>query len=215
MMAALVLGVAAAGCGGGSEQREAEQAADQIRQGAEQIQRGAEQLAGSGAEELARGFEQMAQGFQQLAQSDVTVVDYEALKAALPQVDGWTQSNARGEQMSAPIRHSRAEARYTRGDSSIELEITDSAMNQLMLAPMAMFLAAGFEERSDEGFRRSTKIGAHPAFEEWDTDARRGEVTVVVGNRFIVQATGHDVNDLSEVRALVEAVDLVRIAGLN
>lgn len=213
MMAIVALG-ATIGCGSG--QSDAERAAEQIREGAEQVQRSAEQMAGDGAQDLARGLEQMAQGFQQMAQqSDVEVVDFEALKAALPQVDGWTQGNARGEQMSMPIRHSRAEAQYTRENGSVELEITDSAMNQLLLAPMSMFLSAGYSERSDEGFKRSAKIGGHPAMEEWNSSSKRGEVIVVVDNRFIVQATGHDVDDLDTVRQFIDAIDLSKLAGLN
>ncbi len=217
MLTVAVLG-AAVGCGG-SEQREAEQAAreaaDAVQQGAETARQGAEDAAASGLEGLASGLNQMAQGLQQMAQSDVEVVDFEVLKAALPQVEGWTQANARGEQMSAPIRHSRAEAQYSQGNSSIELEITDSAMNQLLLAPMSMFLSTGFSERSDEGFKRATEIGGNPGLEEWNSASRRAEVTAVVANRFIVQATGHGVDDIESVRQFVEAVNLSQLAGTN
>ncbi len=198
MIAGFVL-AAAAGCGS-SENRQAEQAAQQIQQGAEQVQRSAEE---------------MAQGLQQMAQSQAEVVDFEVLKGLLPTVNGWTQSGARGEQISMPMKFSRAEAQYSRGESSVDLEITDSALNQMLLAPMSMFLASGYSERSDEGFKRATKIGAHPGLEDWNSGTRRGEITAVVNNRFIVQATGHDVEDLAAVRQVVDAIDLAKLSALK
>ena len=209
---------AAVGCGS-SEQQQAEQAAEQaaqqIQQGAEQIQRSAEQMAGGNADAMTQGLQQMAQGFQQMAQGQGEPVDFEVLKAALPQVNGWEQSNPRGEQLSMPMKFSKAEARYTRGNSRVELEITDSAMSQLLLAPMSMFMASGYSERSDEGFKRAAKIGAFPGIEDWNSQSKRGEVTAVVGNRFIVQATGHDVADLAAVRQVLDAVDLNKLAALK
>lgn len=182
------------------------------------MQQGAEAMAkatGQDTEQMAQGLQQMAQGFQQMAQGTAKPVDFEVLKALLPELGGWTRTNARGEQVNMPIAISRAEARYQRGDSTIELEITDSALSQLLLAPMSMFLGAGYSERSDEGFKRSTKIGGQPGYEEWNTDSKHGEVTTVVANRFIVKADGRDVSDLAPVRQLIEAVDVSKLAGMK
>jgi hypothetical protein len=190
---------AAAGCGG-AENQPAEQAAPQSQQDAEQVQRGAEQV---------------AKAPPQIAQDHAEVVDFELLKSLLPSVNGWTQSGARGEQVSMPMEFSHAGVRYSRGDSSVALEITDSALNQMLLGPMSMFLASGYSERSDDGFKRSTKIGGHPGVEDWNSAARRGEITAVVNNRFIVQATGHDVDDLAAVRQIVDAVDLAKLSALK
>lgn len=213
IMAGIAL-AAAVGCGG-SQERQAEQAAQQIQEGAEQMQRAAEQMAQGGADQMAQGLQQMTQGLQQMAQSQGDVVDYEVLKGLLPQVSGWTQAGARGEQLSMPMKVSRAEARYTKGDSNVELEITDSALHQMLLAPFSMYLAAGYSERSDEGFKRSAKIGGFPGIEDWNSSSRRGEVTAVVNNRFVVQATGHDVEDLAAVRQIVDAIDLSKLAALK
>lgn len=216
-MATLVLGVTAA-CGKSTEQQQAEKAAEQIQQGAQAMQQGAEQMARGAqqsSEQMAQGLQQMAQGFQQMAQGSGTTVDYEELKALLPEVDGWVKGDARGEQVTMPVKVSRAEARYRKDDSSIELEIVDTAMSQLLLAPMSMFLASGYSERSDEGFKRAAKVGGHPGMEEWNKDSKRGEVTAVVNNRFIVQATGHDVADLSAVRKVAESVNLSKLASLK
>lgn len=217
VVASLVL-AAAAGCGKSTEEQQAEKAAEQIQQGAQTMQQGAEQMARGAqqsSEQMAQGLQQMAQGFQQMAQGAAKTVDFEELKALLPEVDGWTRGDARGEQVNLPVSMSRAEARYRQDNSSIELEITDTALNPLLLAPMSMFLTSGYSERSDEGFKRATKVGSHPAMEDWNSRSKRGEVTAVVANRYIVQATGHDVTDLAPVRAVVEAVNLSKLASLK
>lgn len=213
VIASLVL-AATIGCRS-SEQKQAEDAARQIQEGAAAIQRAAEQAGQGSAEQTAQGLQQLAQGLQQMAQGQTKAVDFETLKTLLPTVSGWTQSDAHGDEVTTPIAYSRAEAQYRKGDSTVRLEIMDSAMSQVMLAPLSMFLASGYSERSDNGFKRATKIGEHPAMEEWDNSARGGDVTTVVGNRFIVKASGNQVDDLAVIRQVVEAIDLSKLAALN
>ncbi len=110
---------------------------------------------------------------------------------------------------------SHATAEYQKGDASIDVEITDSSFNELVLSPFTIFLAAGFSERSSEGFTKSVPLGGHPGYEKWNNDSRRAEVTVVVGNRFIVQAIGRNVDSVDPVRALVKSVDLKKLASLK
>lgn len=215
VLPALALTLAACG---GSEQQQAENATQQMQQSAQQMQQAAEQMAQgaeNSSEQMAQGLQQMTQGFQQMAQGSATPVDFEVLKAALPEVGGWTMGDARGEQMNMPMAMSRAEAEYSRDSSRVELEIIDSAMSQLLLAPMSMFLSSGYSERSDEGFKRAAKINGHPGMEEWNAETRRGEATAVVANRFIVKATGHAVESLDTVRAVLDAVDFAKLATLK
>lgn len=201
-----------------AQQTNVQAAAANIQQGAEQVKQGAQQLAQAtqdSSTQMALGLQQVARGFQQMAQASTTSVDFEQLKSLLPEVAGWTRSDARGEQMTMPVSYARAQARYEKDRAHIELEITDTALNQLLLAPVAMFVAAGYSERSDEGFKRATKIANQPGMEEWNVDSRRAEVTAVVGHRFIVHATGYDVDGIGPVRSLVEAVDTAKLPTLK
>ena len=218
LISAVVLTLAA-GCGKSEQQKQSEEAAKTMEEAAKTMQKGADQVARGaqqGSDQMAQGLQQMAQGLQQMSQSQTAkVVDYEELKALLPEFPGWTRSEARGEQLSAPVAYSRAEAVYRKDDSRIELEITDSAMSQMLLAPMAMFLGSGYSERSDDGFKRSVKIGGHPSMEEWNAGSKRGEVTALVGGRYLVHASGDDVASLDPVRAAVEGVNLGKLASLK
>ncbi|HVZ20693.1 MAG TPA: hypothetical protein VG871_06505 [Vicinamibacterales bacterium] len=217
VIAGIVL-ASVAGCGKSAQQQQAEEASKKIEEGAKAMQEGANAMANSAQQssnQMAEGLQKMAQGFQQMAQGSAKVVDYEELKPLLPDVNGWTKSDAKGEQLSMPVSYSRAEARYQKDDSSVELEITDTALSQLLLAPMSMFLASNYSERSDDGFKRAAKVAGYPGFEEWNKDSKRGEVTAVINNRFIVHGTGHDVSDLAPVHQVVDAVNFSKLAAIK
>jgi hypothetical protein len=210
--------IAAIGCGKSEAEKQAEEAAKNIEKGAQAMQEGANQMAQAAQDSsqlMAQGLQQMAQGFQQMAQGSAKAVDYEQLKALLPEISGWERSDARGEQVSAPIQSSRASANYRNGEARLELEIVDTALSQLLIAPIKMFLNVGFSERSDDGFKRATKVGGQPAFEEWNVESKHGEVTAVVGDRFIVASKGYDVENLDTVRKLVESVNLSKLSALK
>ena len=212
---------AMAGCGKSEQQKQAEQiaeAAKQVTAGAEQAAKGAQaaaQGAATASDQLAQGLSQFAKGLGQMAQSSAPAVDYEKLKGLIPEIAGWTRSAPRGEQVTAPFKMSKAEARYEKGGSSIKLEIADSSFNQLILAPLSMFMAMGFEEKSDDGYTKATKISGLPGFEKWQHAGKDGEVTVVVANRFIVNADGNNVENIDIVRKAVQAVDLSKLAGMK
>jgi hypothetical protein len=175
------------------------------------------QPAAQAAQTAAQVAQQMAQGLQQQAgQAAVTPVDSDALKALLPDMDGWEKKNTKGEQVSvAGFSSSHVVTHYSKGDSTIELEITDTSLNPVMLAPLSMFMAVGYSEKSDEGYKKSTTVSGSPGFEDWNKDARRGELTAVVANRFIVHGTGHEVDSVDPVRKVIEAVNLPKLAGMK
>ena len=206
--------VATVACGKSAEQKAAEdtqKAVQQMAQGAQQMAQGAAQC----AQQMAQGAQQLADAAKQL-QGNVAVVDFERLMALIPEMSGWKRSEPKGEQANAMgFRFSRAEANYESGNSSMELEIQDVALAQMMLAPLSMWLVAGYEERSSDGYRRYAAVSGHPGWEEWQKGSRHAEVTTVVGNRFIVSAKANDVDSTAPARKLVESVDLGKLASMK
>jgi len=142
-------------------------------------------------------------------------IDYEALKDILPEMDGWHRTETKGEQLTTPIAYSRAQARYQKDRSHIDLEISDTGMSPQLLAPVSMFLSAGFSERSDDGYKRALKVSGQPAVEAWNGRSQEGDVTAVIRDRFIIHAVGHDLSNVDPVRALVAAVDLSKLLSVK
>lgn len=145
-----------------------------------------------------------------------TAVEFEQLIALLPDApSGWTKGKPKGNQVGMGIGISTAEADYERGESSVHLEITDTAFDRTYLAPLSFTLASHYSERHSSGYSKSETIGASPGFEKWDGDAKSAEVTMLVGNRMIVTAKGRNVDNVDGTRTLVAAVDQGKLATLK
>ena len=220
LIGGLVL-VTSAACGGSQKATETKPADAKQAAGSQQPAGGAAAAPGQaqaspGSQQALQGLQQLAQGLQQMSKNTAKPVDFEQLQALLPDIAGWTRSDVHGEQQTAMgMSQSNARAKYTKGDSTIQIEITDSTMNQLLLAPMAMFLVTGFEEKSSDGYKKAVQVGGYPGFEEWEKNAKHGQTTAVVANRFIVAADAHSIDSPDIARKAVEAVNLSKLAGMK
>lgn len=208
----VLLATAFASCGGGRK-------AEEVKKQAEEVAKGADQT-GQGLEQMVKGFEQMAQSAGDAAkglegQPAVEPVSFRDLQAVLPTVGGWTMEKPRGEKMTSPVAFSKSEVTYRKDEATIQIEIMDSGFNQLVLAPVMMMLAAGYERETDSGYEKGTKVGEFPAFEKWDSDGKDGELNVVVNKRFIVKVDGNNIADPKVLHEFAQAADLAKLAALK
>jgi hypothetical protein len=139
----------------------------------------------------------------------------DTLAALLPDLAGWTRGASRHETVPVPARYSRAEAHYGRGDAAVELVLTDSGFQPLVLAPISVFLGSGSSERSGDTTRKAVTLNGSPGSESWTASSRRGEIVVLVAGRFVVTATGRGAADLEPLRIVVRAVDFGRLGALK
>jgi hypothetical protein len=219
MAAGLVIALVAAAACGKSQEQQAREEAERVAAEAAEAARHASEAAGAGAaaglEGMAKGLQEMAAGFEKMAEGQADPADFRELQKFFPELSGWTKGRPTGEKMSMGIRMSRAEVTYEKGDASMRMEITDSSLNQAMIAPFAMMLAAGYEKESDAGFERSATIGGQPGWEKWDVGNRSGELNAVVAKRFIVKVDGSNIDDLQTLHQLANAANLGHLASLR
>jgi X-X-X-Leu-X-X-Gly heptad repeat protein len=192
-------------CGQSAEQKQAEEAAKSV---AEAAKSGANQMA-AGAAAMAKGLEQMAKGVQ----GKVDVLPFEKLGEAFPEVSGWKRSDVKGESRNMPFAMSQSEATYEKGDARVNLEVIDTALNQMIMAPFSMYLVQNYSERSSNGYRKGTTFKGEPAFEEVRNSSRTGEITVVVGKRFIVKAQGRRVDGVEPAREILDKMDFSKLTA--
>lgn len=223
IIAGIAIGAAtASACAQSEQKKQAEQtaaAAQQAAAGAQQAAQGAQQAA-AGAQQagqaVAQGLQQMAQGLGQAAQAGAKAVAYESLNDLVPEVSGWERTAPKGKTNSAMgMSVSSTEANYTQGEQRITLEITDTALSPLVLMPFTIMTKAGFEERSDDGYKKAVSIGAYPGYEEWDKSSKHGEVTMIVADRFVVHGEGRNVPSTDVVKQLVQAVNAAKLGALK
>ncbi|HEV3484822.1 MAG TPA: hypothetical protein VG106_05400 [Vicinamibacterales bacterium] len=210
----LVLAIAIAGCGKSADEKKAEQAAQQAEETAKTAEQAAEQAA-KGLEQMAKGLEAAMTGGQSGDVKPVDPVSFRELQALFPELDGWQKSKALGERMSSPFPFSQAEVTYTKGDSRLELKMVDSGFNQLLLTPYAMFLQAGYEKETADGYEKSTPVNGQPGWEKWNSENKDGELNAVVGKRFLVTIEGNQIEDTKVLHEIAGKIDMGKLAALK
>jgi len=199
-----VFAVAGSACGGKKEEaKQAQQAA---------------QAAGNAGQDLAKSMEQLGNAMQQIQKGPngeaLQPVDFKALQGIFPAVSGWEREEPKGESMTSPVKFSQAETAYSKGEARIEVKIVDTAMSQMLTLPYQMFLAAGYSKQTSTGYEKATKVAGQPGWERWDSEAKRAEVGLIVGQRFLVTVDGTN-TDTKTVQDLVGKMDLGKLAGLK
>ena len=215
--AVVVAALFVSACGKSAAEKQAEQAAEDIKKAAEAVTE-AQQKGG----DTAKGMADMAKAMQGMAAAvgggdgkPVDPVSTDALKATLPQISGWDTGEPRFERMTSPIAFSQVETRYKNGNSEIDVKVVDTGYAQMLIAPWAMFLASGYSRETNEGYEKATSVGGQPGFERWEKDSKRGELNVFVGKRFLVTIEGDDLADTKVLHEIASKMDFARIASLK
>jgi len=215
------------GCGKSEEQKAAEKAAEDAKAAAAAVQKAAESAAAAGtaagAAAATAGLEGFAKAMESAAGAmagkgpdgkPVQPVSFRDLQTALPDVSGWKRDEPRGERMTSPIPFSQTEVQYTMGDAQVEVKIVDSAFNQMLVAPWAMFLTAGYEKETSDGYEKSVNLGGNPGFEKWNSRSKDGELNLVVAKRFLVTIDGNNIADTKVLQEFASKIDSGKLAGL-
>ncbi|HQR45643.1 MAG TPA: hypothetical protein PK598_06455 [Thermoanaerobaculia bacterium] len=144
----------------------------------------------------------------------VDPVGFGALLPFLPAAPaGFTAEEPRGETTSAMgFKITEVERRYTKGDESLHVKIVDGAYNSFIYAGVTM--AAQFSRESTEGYEKGVTIDGHPGVEKWSTSSRRGELTVVVGKRFLVTVDASPAEP-GTVRSIYGTIDVAKLSALK
>jgi hypothetical protein len=205
-----VLVAGSAACGGGKTE-EARQAAATAQEAAKEVAKGGEAEVAKGMQDFAKAMEQMQQSPDGKAYEPVS---FKELQGFFPDVSGWEKDKPTGESMTAPVKFSQAETAYTKGDARIEVKIVDTAMSKMLTMPYQMFLMSGYQKETDSGYEKAAKVGGNPGWEKWDSEAKRAELGVIVGQRFIVTLEGSD-TDVKTVQGFAARMDFGKLAGLK
>ena len=214
---ALIL-VASVSCGKSEAEKQAEQAAEDLKKAAEAVTK-AQQDGG----DTAKGMADMAKAMQGMAaaiggSSDgkpVEPVATDVLKGTLPAIAGWEMTAPRAERMTSPIAYSQVETEYKRGDAEIEMKLVDTGYAQMLIAPWAMFLASGYSRETGDGYEKSINVAGNPGFEKFDNSSKRGELNIFAGKRFMVTIEGRDLADTKVLHEFASQVDFSKITGLQ
>jgi hypothetical protein len=166
------------------------------------------------ANEMAQQAQKMATGTGTGDARPVPPVSYQTLIDYLPrQLGGMKPSEPEGETTTAgQWRYSQASVRFNGGQGqSAEVGIFDYAHISMLYLPFQMALKMKVSQESTRGYRRSAEMDGFPALEEWDQNDRRSEMTVLVGDRFVVSAKMRG-GDEGSARKIADKIDLKGLA---
>lgn len=108
---------------------------------------------------------------------------------------------------------SEANGTYTAGDKSFRLKITDMAAVGA-LAGLGSALGVSQSREDADGYERTGTVGGRMQTEKWNKSTGSGTFSVVVGNRFMVEADGSAAN-IDELKAAVASINEPSLVGLG
>jgi hypothetical protein len=140
----------------------------------------------------------------------------EKLVALLPQLPDWPRGEASTDTITTGMTMRVVRVSYEKGDTTINLEIIDTAKNQMTLTGLTMVMKEGnVVDTSGKGYRKSITVAGHPGVESWDPEGPTADIMVIVADRFLVKASASDVKDTTTPRQLIDAVDYKALAALK
>jgi hypothetical protein len=144
----------------------------------------------------------------------VPATDPEVLKAYLPaSIAGFTRTEVSALGGGAGgIEGSSAEGAYARGDANFRLAVTDMGAAGAMAGMASAFNVKGSKETAT-GYEKVGKVDGRMTTESYDRNSHHGEYSVLVGDRFMVAATGDNVS-IDDLKSAVQAIGPARLEGL-
>lgn len=138
------------------------------------------------------------------------------IKAFLPDSLGGLKRTSTSAQRNHAMgmQVSEATAEYA-GDHGqhITLEITDTGGAKGFIA-MAAAMAPEEEKETDHGYEKTYTADGHMIHEEWNTQSRYDEYSVVLGKRFTVKANGN-VDSIEQLKQAVVRIDLDKLESMK
>jgi hypothetical protein len=133
------------------------------------------------------------------------------LPAALPAGFSRTDVSSEGGSVGG-MSSSTATGEYARGDGHITLKVADMAAVGAF-AGMAGALNVESSRTTSTGYEKVGKVDGRLTTEEYDTQAKSGKYSVIVANRFLVEANGSGIA-MDDLKGAVSTVGFGQLEGM-
>ncbi len=151
---------------------------------------------------------------EQLSKQPQKPVAVDALKALIPgDMAGYTRANLETSSSgTGDVQIGVAKADYQKGDSSFQLAVTDLGPMGAMAA-LASGMGAQQTRETDDGYEKVSTVDGRLVSEEWNRQSKYGKYSVVVADRFSVEAQG-TADSVDDLKRAVGAVNTGRLEAL-
>lgn len=146
------------------------------------------------------------------AASKKPAVEPAKLQALLPpSVAGYERTAVEATAMGG--MGSEADGTYSAGGKSFHLKITDMAAVGA-LAGLGSAMGVSQSREDADGYERTGTVNGRMQTEKWSKSTGSGKFSVVIGNRFMVEADGSAAS-IDELKAAVSSINEASLAGLG
>jgi hypothetical protein len=147
----------------------------------------------------------------------VETVDFRTLKDMLPEsVAGMKRTEATGEKNAAMgMQVSTAMGRYSNEQGNdAKITITDIG-TMTGLAGMAAYAWAmtDIDRETSTGYEKTTRFNGHKAIEKYDRETKWGDISVLVGDRFVVAAEGNA--SIDQLKSGLNSVNMGKLESMK
>ena len=147
--------------------------------------------------------------------ADVKLVSADVLKSLLPgDIAGYSRTEVEGSSGGAGgMQMAVVKGDYDKSGTSFTLSVTDLGAMAGMAA-MASAVNAQSSHETSTGYEKVGKVDGRMVTEEWDRSAKSGAYTVLVADRFTVEARGNAAS-IDELKHAVASVNPGRLESLK
>jgi hypothetical protein len=148
--------------------------------------------------------------------SQVEALAPDSLKPFVPEtLGGLKRTDFSAERNGAlGMQLSEAHATYSDGaQRNLRLEVTDMGSAKGLMA-LAGWAAVDSSKETDHGYDKTYKQDGRLIHEEWDSQDKRGEYGIVLGERFSVKVSGN-ADSINDLKAAVASVNLAGLEALK
>ncbi len=145
-------------------------------------------------------------------------IDFRKLKEALPQeLAGFDKGDSSGEKNNAfgiSVSEAKQSFRTADGSKSVRFEITDPGSLAGPFALANMWMNIEIDKETSSGYEKTSTVSGRKLHEKWSKSGKNGEVTMIVGNRFMVQVNSNGI-EMNDVKALLANVDIAKLESMK
>jgi hypothetical protein len=125
----------------------------------------------------------------------------EGLKGEKP----FGQTQSMGEFSTSEVR--RRYASEGEVSKNIEVKIMDTGFAPMIVQPFFM-MAKAMSNETTEGYQKGKDVGGSPAIEKFQNESKNGELTILVGKRFMVTISEDGFEDTKPILAVAAKMDM-------
>jgi len=147
---------------------------------------------------------------------NVEIVGFRELKEVLPnEFNGAERLFKSGENTEVMgFKISTVKAEYKMGDKgNITLSVSDGGGVSAAKLALAAWTMIKVDKETANGYERTSLIDGDKAYEKYDSRSKRGEVSVLMNDRFLVSAKGKNV-EMDDILNLVEDINKKKLSSL-